>query len=221
MSLVTLASYKLAIGETDASKDSYHQLALDAASDAVLHYSDRDFGAAAVTENRTYSYNGSGVLNIDEFSVVHTVTFATGSPLLTSAWRAKTDGPAGVPYSWLELPVIAWGDSLGSLGAMGFEQNLDRFISTGAFPEIQVTVNADWGWATVPADVQRAVIWTAKSYEDSEPSSGAAGGLASKSVAEVAESYFQEQMQQIGSQNPPALPDRARAIIDAYRRISL
>ena len=32
---------------------------------AVLNYTDRDFGLGAVTEQRTYRYGSSGVLDID------------------------------------------------------------------------------------------------------------------------------------------------------------
>lgn len=224
MALVTLSDYKTAIGETDASRDAYHQLALDAASDAILAYSDRDFGSPLVTETRAYKYGGAGVLEIDDAQAINTVTFAGAAALVAGSWIAKKEGPtATAPFSYLLLPVIDWGRSAAqSLGEMGFTRNLDRFLaSPGGFRELDVSVNAQFGWPTVPKDVQRAVIWTAQDFEAAHPSGGGSGDLASKSVAEVAESYFAEQVVQAGSSGPGPIPQNAAAVIDNYRRLVL
>ena len=218
-SLVTLANYKLAIGETDASRDTFHQQALDHASAAILNESDRDFGATLVTQSRTYFYDGRGILNIDECSAINTVTFPQALATLPSThYRARKEGPPTVTvFSYLELPRM---DQLSrrSMGEMGFEKNLDRwYLTSGGFAQIEVTVNANWGWATIPDDIQRAVIWTAADFETVAPTSG--GSLASKSVAEVSEAYFQAQAMAAGSNTTDMLPQRARAIVEAYRRV--
>lgn len=222
MSLITLAEFKLRVGLPAGASpnDAAYQAAIDDASAAVLNEYDRDWGEALVTEARDYAYDGSGVLSIDDAEAIHTVTFAGGSALSASAWRAKREGPASVQvYSWLELPVIQWGSSVPqSLGEMGFLQNLDRFIAQpGGFPELTATVNADYGWPVVPDDVKRAVAWTAFDFFQTSPSGGQAGEVASESVAEVAKSFFAEQQGETSS-SPEPLPARARAILDAYRR---
>jgi hypothetical protein len=221
MALITLDEYKLRVGLPAAAgpNDAAYQAAIDDASTAVLNESDRDFAAPNVTEDRDYTYDGAGVLSIDDCETVNTVTFQNASTLPDTSWRAKREGPPAVTvYSWLKLPIINWGDAPQSIGVMGFEQNLDRFIAQpGGFPELTVTVNADWGWPDVPEDVKRAVAWTAFEFYQTSPSGGEAGGLASESVAEVAKSYFQEQTQQ-GSSSPEPLPARARALLLPYQR---
>jgi hypothetical protein len=218
-SLVTLAEYKLAIGETDASRDTFHQQSLNHASSAILNESDRAFGAANVTESRTYFYDGKGILNIDECSDINSVTLQQAAAALPSThFRPRKEGPPSVTvFSYLELPRL---DHLSrrSMGVMGFTSNLDRlWLTGGSFPQIEVTVNADWGWTTIPDDIQRAVIWTAADFESVAPASG--GSLAGKSVAEVSESYFQAQAAAAGLNTTDMLPERARAIVENYRRV--
>lgn len=221
MSLITLAEFKLRVGLPAgvSPEDSAYQAALDDASAAILNEYDRDWGVATVTENRNYSYDGSGVLTIDDASQINSVQFQNGSILPATAWRAKREGPASVQvYSWIALPVIEWGSGSRSLGEMGFLQNLDRFIAQpGGFPELTTTVNAAYGWPTVPDDVKRAVAITAWDYVQTSPTGGQAGELASESVAEVARSWFAEQSGE-GVGSPEPIPARARALLEAYRR---
>lgn len=221
MALITLSEYKLAIGETDATKDQFHQDALDAAEAAILNYTDRDFASTVVTGNKSYWYDGSGVLNIDDADTVNTVTFEGQTALPGAAWIAKTDGPPRLPvYTYLELPQIDWSRPavIDSLGVMGFTSNLDQYLyRSRASRELQVTVNADFGWPTVPPDVKRATVWTASDFE--EVTGGEAGDLSSKSVAEVSESWFGSNAGETFSQE--AVPARARALLDAYARARL
>lgn len=213
--LVSLAKYKLAIGETGSANDQKHQDALDDASAAIMAYSDRDLGVATVTEDRTYPYDGSGFLEIDDASVVNSVRLSTEALAFnTATWEAQRDGPTGVPYSWLILSPMNR-----ISGEMGFTYNLDNAILRGIFtPELRVVVNATWGWVTVPADIQRATIWTASAYEAISESEG--GSLSSQSVAEVSRSYVFA----AGGPNPDMqsdIPARAKTILDQYRRHSL
>lgn len=222
--LVTLAEYKSAIKETDSTNDAYHQAALDAAASAVLVYTDRDFGSTVATSSKSYWYDGSGILNIDDADTVHTVTFAGQAALPGTAWIAKTDGPPSITvYTYLELPMIDWsGPSVvDSLGVMGFTSNLDQWLHRNrATRELQVTVNADFGWATVPPDVKRATIWTAANFEEVTPSGGEGGELSSKSVAEVSESWFAATPGTQGEATE-AIPARARALLNPYARATL
>lgn len=220
--LVTLEEYKEAIKETSSANDDRHADAIAAASVALLNYADRDFGAPRVTETRSFLYDGSGVLQIDDAEAVTSVTLSPAlAPLAAPAWRARKEGPDSVVvYSWLELPEVDLRSRSSSMGAMGFTQNLDRLLSAGGLPELSVSVAGTWGWPAVPADIQQAVIWTAHYFEQNTPSAGQAGGVASKSVAEVAESYFSD-VQSQQAPEPEALPSAARAIVDSYRRVAV
>lgn len=222
--IMSLSEYKRAINATGNDDDDIHQSALDAATEAVINYCDRDFGAVVVPNlSKTYWYNGSGILNIADADTVHSVTIQGASALPTTAWIAKTEGPPQLlVYTYIELPAIDWrrGTFTDSMGAMGFTYNLDQFLLHGAAQrEIQVTVNADFGWATVPKSVKRAVVITAQDLEEITGSSGEEGGLASKSVADVSESFFGASAP--GTTRDEALPALARALVDPYARANL
>lgn len=212
MALVTLDKFKRAIRETSAANDTLHQEALDDASAAVASYTDRDLGVALVTADRTFRYDGSGFLEIDDAAVVNSVRYTTSStPLSTAVWEPHRDGPAGTPYSYITLAPIRRVS-----GEMGFTYNLDRAIERGLFGvELDIIVNAEWGWAVVPNDIQRAVIWTAAAYETQSESFG--GTLASESVAEVARAYAFQGALQANAENED-LPPRAKGLLEKYRR---
>lgn len=222
MALVTLVKYKSYIKESSNANDTFHQDALDAASDAILNYTDRDFGTANVTESRVYQYDGSGILNIDDAAGVHSVTFPNAIVLTTTSWVAKKEGPVrATPFTYLELPRIDWhAQDPASLGVMGFTSNLDVFLPRlPSVTEVAVTVNADWGWVTVPLDVQYATMWTAHSWEQDSPTGGGSGELSSESVAETSRSFFAAQA--ASEATDEALPARAVSILDQYRRVGL
>lgn len=217
-SLVTLDRYKVAIGETTDDHDERYQDILDAASQAVLNFTDRDFGTADVTETRLFKYDGKGVLEIDDASDVQSV-LGLGISLVT--WMPMKEGPANASvYSWLLLPRL----TLPHYDEMRFSQNLDQqglLFRSRIFPFVDVNVTATWGWPTVPADVQQAVIFTAQEY-DRATATNSSGELAAKSVAEVAESYFEGQ--QAITQSTTAitgLPPHAADLLWPYKRHAL
>ena len=211
MILTTLQKYKAAIQDTSSDNDLLHVESLEAASDVVRDYCDRDFGAAIVNETRSYMYDGSGVLEIDDATDVDSVTIAPSStPLPAGSWRADVEGPAGVPYSFIWMPVYNTRVS----GEMGFMYNLDVYLASlppNQPVDLTVNVTADYGYPDVPNAVQRAAIWIASSFEQ-DPLVGA-GGIASKSVAEVATAYVQSQ-----EVTDEPIPKRARFMLDPYRR---
>jgi hypothetical protein len=205
--LVDLDKYKEAIGETDDANDNFHTEAIEDASAAVLNFTDRDFASDPVTEARTYNVPSSGfIIDIDDATEVLDV-----DGLGSANWRAGNDGPATMHgiYTYIEY---AFRHSL----LMGFTRNEDVF---GGNPFETVTVTADYGWPEVPDDVQRATILTAQSFEGDR--SNPSGALASKSVAEVAENYLQQQQYQSAVDDNEPLPARARSLLLPYRRVSL
>lgn len=208
--LVDLDKYKTAIGEASDDFDDLHTEALEDASQAVLNFTDRDFGAASVTETRTVPAPDVGfIIEIDDATEITAVEGIGGAD-----WRVGSDGPAasqGV-YTYIEVASFRSESPL-----MGFRTNLDRF-GVGFRDALEIT--GTWGWPTVPDDVQRAVIWTAAAFEGD--SSNRQGGLAAKSVAEVAENYIQQQAQSSGGKDDEQpLPARARALLLPYRRVTL
>ena len=203
--LLTLADYKSIAGVTGTSKDTQIAAVIPAASQAIRSYTDRDFGSAEATEDRDYLYDWSGFLNIDDASAVNSVQLA-GSTLGSNVYLAQ---PAGGPvYTWIELP------QRGLSPEMGFTYNLDVFLRERGTQAVTVTVNADWGWPVVPADVKLAAVWTVSEFmREASPS----GAVASESVAEVARSYALAQAQG----KPEAIPGRAREVLDQYRKLNL
>lgn len=187
------------------------------ASSVVLNWTDRDFGAATVTEDRTYKYDGRGFLEIDDCTDIHTV-----NGLGITYFRAGSDGPVAAAdiFSYLELPRVDLRQWTTSIGQMGFTRNLDRILASGTFPTwIDITVNADFGWPVVPDDVQRAVIITARSMGSVTADEGGQE-LAGKTVAEVSEQFQLAQPTPEGPSYDP-LPDAALKILWPYKRHSL
>lgn len=214
--LVTLTKYKAAIGETSAANDGKHTEAIEDASAAILGWSDRDWGEAQVTEDRTYRYDGSGFLEIDDADTINSVTL-DGALLAEESWYAGKDGPTAIPvYSYLELPPYSE-----ESGEMGFTRNLDVWLRrTRQTPYVDVVVNAQWGWPVVPDDVQRATIWAAASFEAATPDSTGAGEITGEAVAEVSRTYLA--MQGLDEATNPLdeepLPRRVRGLLYPYQR---
>lgn len=181
--LLTLSDYQAATGST--ANPAAQQIAIDDAIAACLTYTDRDFATNTVTESRTYLYRGTGFLEIDDASVVHSVS--SNFPIVW--WAAHSDGPTAFNVlSWLELPKYD-SRALKSVGAMGFTSNLDVILArSGWVPEWNVTVNAAYGIAPVPNDVRRGIIKQALEYERSGVSD-ASGPISSEQVAETSRSY--------------------------------
>lgn len=206
--LVDLAKYKVAIGETSAANDSLHTEAIEDASAAVINYTNRDFGIDDPASERTYRYDGSGFLEIDDAATVTQVKLED-TVIPAAQWEAKKEGPDNFNvYSYLELPPFD--PSLFS-GEMGFTYNLDVYLQRAVLQEIDVKVTADWGFTPVPDDVQRATIYIAVAMEQS--SRQGSGVLASESIAEVARAYLTTD-----AIVAEPFPRAAALLLDSYRR---
>lgn len=216
--LVDLDKFKLAIGETTNDNDDKWLDALEDASSAVLNYTDRDFGVDEIDEDRTYTYNGRGLLEIDDASAIDSVEM-NGTVLAETTYVLGMEGPTSAAvYTYIELPSFMTLD-----GEMGFTYNLDMWLAIhGRTPvRVPVVVNGTWGWPVVPDDVQRATIITAASLA-SDLTTAFSQGLQSRSVAEVSESYALQaavQAQTLDGEDP--LPIRARQLLAPYRRMTM
>lgn len=189
---------------TEQVQRKYTQ-AIAGASAAVSSYADRAFASPVVTEQRTFEYDGSGFLDLDDCSAVTAVTissYGVDSVLAADEWTAEPFG--GPVYTYLVLPAHR---GFGS-PAMGFTRNLDRIAAErGWLGQTLVKVDATWGWPTVPDDVKQAVIWTAAEMGDKP------GGMRSEAIANY--SYSRDTP---GLPEVPAIPNRAKDLLAPYVR---
>lgn len=211
--LVSLEALKVALGtfpnpSAANTQDPGLQQAIAVASSMVRHYTGMRFeiaNPALPASIRTFEYDGSGYLNVDECIAISGITTnsgysgATDIALSSDAWSAY---PLNLPVkTWLRLPEGPLG--YGISPAMGFTYNLDTIDPRGYVKPMIVSVNATWGWPEIPYDVQQATIWTAVAINESPTS------------------YTQESIENYSHTKGPgsdleAIPDRAQAALDPY-----
>ena len=204
--IITLNQLKdsLSIPYSDTTKDLKLEQAITSASSAIRTYVDRDFGTDIVTEQRSYSYDGSGILEIDDCAAnsITAVTVADRA-LSTREYLAHPQRRSPVNY-WIVL-APAYGIS----PAMGFTWNLDTYYlyANPITYQLTVKVTADWGWPQIPADIQQAAIYTAAA------------------MAETPKPYVSQNFESYSVQmaNPmvDAIPERACALLNPYQRLRL
>lgn len=167
MELTTLAAVKTFLGILDTTQDAKLTASITAASVAIRSYTGRDFAAPIVTGTKTYAYDRSGWLDIDDCFNITAVSM-DGSLLTNNSTytagpdRGFTTPDGGSIYNWLEL--IPW---IGMSPEMGFTRNLDMLWLYGGSFQNQysaVAVTADFGWPVVPADVAQAAMIAATSF---------------------------------------------------------
>jgi hypothetical protein len=165
---------------------------------------------SSVTDRTFWLEPGSAFLEIDDCTVVNDVT-----GLGIATWEERTEGPSAAHgiYTYIQLEA-GYQTSV----EMGFERNEDIFGTQQASTlGTEVTVNADWGWGSVPSDVKRAIIWTAASFE--KDTDNPYGSLSQKRVAEVSETYYIAPPRP--DLTPEAVPLQAQALLLPYRRLVL
>lgn len=219
--LVTLSVLRtfLGIDPTDTRDDAKYTALIPAASDLIRSWTERDFGAPVVTEERTYEYDGSGYLEIDDASAVTSVvlTYPDGSLDITldaQSWTAKPFPTDNAPlYTYIEMP--------GYMGAvpgspeMGFKRNLDVYARERGLYGIpnRVKVTGTWGWAAVPADVQLAATWIVQSWA-TRPSSD-------NLTSEAIEGWSRSWGNRTAGGAQMAVPDVVRDLLAPYAKIDL
>lgn len=218
--LITLNEYKALTGldPTNTHYDAMVTAMIPAASRAVATYTGRDFGSALVTETRTFQYDGSGFLDIDDcvsvLSVSLTVSGAVDAVVLRDTEYLpmpprRDDSPV---YYYILMPGAQYG---GISGEMGFTRNLDVYMAEGRYlgmPPV-VNVTAQWGWPVVPDDVKLATAWTISEWRARSDSEG----LASESIESYSRAYSRgEQGQEVF-----AVPSRVRDILAMYAKVNV
>lgn len=197
--LITRNEYKTLAGVEGSAKDDKIDTLIPFVSDAVRKYTDRDFAAAPTTTTRTYRYDGSGYLDIDDVSSITAVTFQPGGST-PSFWTAQPDDTP--IYWWLELPSIRQPSP-----EMGFTRNEDLF---GSPLVASVAVTGTFGWpggtGGVPGEVKMAAVWTLAAWIDNPL----------PYVSESIEGYSRTQALPAGIRD--AIPQRAQSLLDLYQR---
>lgn len=217
--LITLAYYRTAAGidPTDTRDDARITQWIPAVSNIIRAFTERDFGAPAVTEERIFEYDGSGYLDIDDAASITAVKLvyplATDITLESTDWTAKParrdDSPV---FTYIVMPGYV-GATAGS-PEMGFTRNLDVYArerGSYALPA-NVKVTGTWGWPTVPEAVQQAAVWTLDEWR-SRPSGE---GLTAESIEGWSRAWGTRQGASAASL---AIPARARDILAAYAKV--
>lgn len=221
--LITLTEYKRIVGikATDTSKDAEYTVGIPFASAAVLSFAERDFGVPNVTEDRTYTYDGSGYLDIDDAQTVNSVTLSIPSVqdylLDVQEWQAgpmrRDDAPV---YYWIELYS---GYALFPMSPeMGFIRNIDRLAAEGRWIGRRpvVKVNATWGWPTIPEDVKIAVAWTMRDWLTRPGGEG----VTAEAIVDYSRTYGSRGAG--GAATPMlAVPNNARDLLAHYAKINV
>lgn len=208
--LITNSEYRLyAADSAPTSENTRIDALIAAASRSVTKYTDRNFVVTTgVSAPRTYEYDGSGFLEIDDCQNILTITTDAGYPgqtyvLDTSEWLAEPAG--GEVYYYVHLN----GRYLPASPEMGFERNLDTLGYSGRIPN--VTVTATWGWPAIPEDVKLATAIIVADLKES--SKEGAGELTAESIASYARSWQPRPSQLL------AIPNRARDLLANYMRV--
>lgn len=171
--LVTLTALKAATGEhpdptLPSPKDASYLSAIEGASALIRAYTGLRLElTTGIATARSFEYDGSGYLDIDECTAITGISqtagysWATPVELTTDTWSAQ---PYNEPVKrWLRLPEMNYGMS----PEMGFKWNLDTVYDRYPARPNVLSITATWGWPEFPVDIQRAAIWTALALAES------------------------------------------------------
>jgi hypothetical protein len=212
--ILTLNEYKTLSGITNTKKDAMYTAMLPAVSQAVTSYAGRDFNQSPVTEVRSYQYDGSEYLDIDDATTISgvSITIPGGTDYVMGVDEylpqpaRRDDSPV---YHYLIL--FSW--VFGVSPEMGFTRNLDVYAREGRWlskPAV-VNVTGTWGWATIPDDVKMAAKWTLDDWVARRPETAA--------PAEAIESYSRQWGSFRGEALSLGIPYRARDLLAAYTKV--
>ncbi len=210
--LITLAEFKVSQGidPLDTRDDPRNTQWISFVSDAIRAYTERDFGVTVVTEQRTFEYDGSGYLDIDDASAVTDVTFtyplSADIVIPATDWAAKPQRRDDAPMYYYILMVGGYGVN----PAMGFMRNLDVWCAEHCFsPPPLIKVTGTWGWSSVPGVVKMAAILTMQEWIE-RPSGE---GLTSEAIEGWSRSWSGKGNNAAAA---VAIPQRARDLLAAY-----
>jgi hypothetical protein len=213
--LITLTEYKnfAGIPLSDTRQDAKLNAMIPAASLAVRNYTDREFAiSTGIASTRTYPYDGSGILDIQDCVNIVSISTDAGVPGTTYTLD---------PLEWQQMPptapinnyVLILGGPFGSRwsGEMGFVRNLDNYEFALRIPIMSVT--ATWGWPAIPEDVKLATYWTVNETVN-RPSGEAL-------QSEAIEGYARSWGRGGGVETGLAIPSRSRDLLTPYQQLTV
>lgn len=211
MPLITLSDYKTLLGVTSTTDDPQITALLDFASEAVENYTDRKFvQSTGVATTRSYLYDGSGFLDIDDCVSITgiTVTIPNVADPFNIDPVEYTAMPSGPVFYYL---ILHGALPFGISPEMGFERNLDQYPYV-SYKQATVNVTATWGWPTVPQAVK---IATALVISDFLSDEGKDENLTSEAIEGWSRSWGGR-----GATGPNlAIPNKARDLLATYQRV--
>jgi hypothetical protein len=212
--LITLDEYKrwTGIDPTNTRNDEELTRLILAASRAIRNFTERSFNTDLVLEERTFPYDGSGYLDIDDAVSVNSVVLGVpgweDQTLDSTTWVAQPSKREDSPvYTYVYMPGVQ-GNIAGS-PEMGFVRNLDVLAREGRVSALpaQVKVTGEWGWPSIPEDVQQAAVWTVQEFKESPEGENV--------QSEAIESFSHSFARNISAL---AIPNRARDLLITYQR---
>lgn len=216
--ILTLTEYKARrqLTDTDAPRDAAIEFAIESAEDDILTYTGRNFTTAPTAETKTYAYDGTGILEVDDFETLISVST---SEFTLDASQFSTGPREGPTFYWLDFTASKGFPSY-SAGQMGFTRNMDVYFQRHFEPYgdcglrfLSVNITATFGWpGGAPAGVRQAATWLAGEFVRT---TGDVGNLQSESIAEVSFAYQREKT------ITPDLPPHIQQLLDPYRRVAL
>lgn len=217
--LITLAEYKALQGvqNADDRKDTQITALLSAASRAVRTFTGRNFEVAAAPATRSFQYDGSEMLDIDDCTAITHITAEVPGPaaqtwdLTPDEWTAMPQDDSDVFY----YIIVHGGPYFGGSPEMGFKRNLDQYPSL-ALRRPNLLVTATWGWPAIPEDVKYATALTLSDWmSGGGPFGSKPENLTSEAIAGYARSWGNKQ----GGAVVSAVPNRAQDLLASYQRI--
>ena len=210
----------MGVHPTNTRDDAKYAALIPYASSVIRNYTGRNFAAPQVTETRSYRYDGSGTVDIDDATeITKVVLYWPSDPSIAEIelplrdWQAMPDIDSdSMVHEYINLPGYTGGARTGS-PEMGFTRNLDVYARERGFNTMPpyVRVTGTFGWPEVPGDVKIAAIWTVQEWL-ARPSGDA---LTSESIEGWSRAWGGKQ----GTGSALAIPARARDILASYAQV--
>jgi hypothetical protein len=147
---------------TDTTDDYRISLAIDAATKQIQDFCGRSFIQDNGVSDRWYSPDTPWLCEVDDFQTVTGLvveTYPTGVQQTPTTW--DTPDYQLEPLNGLLNGIPIPYESIRAVGSKIFPQVSGfGFVPGGAAPGVQalIKITAQWGWASIPADVVKATV---------------------------------------------------------------
>jgi hypothetical protein len=148
---VTSAQLKAQLRINDSADDAAVAIAVTAASRAIDHSTNRQFGLNGSAVARVYTWDGRYIEGLPAIEVDDFMT-TTGLVVKLDQAGSGTYGSALTGYDPWPWNAVADGKPYTHLVSRSYASAFPTLFSQG----VQVTAN--WGWSTVPTIVQQATL---------------------------------------------------------------